>query len=62
MLLVSAGVGGFHRGFREDEELERDTWVLPAKSLCPIGLRAGNPPAKSPPKEGPMGAMPPDEP
>lgn len=25
MLLVSAGVGGFHRGFREAEELDRDT-------------------------------------
>lgn len=36
--------------------------VLPAKSLCPVGLRVGKPPAKSPPKEGPMGAVPPDEP
>jgi len=36
--------------------------VLPAGSLCPTGLSVGNPPANSPPKEGPMGATPPDEP
>lgn len=59
---MSDGVGGFQRGFREAEELDRDTGVLPAKSLCPAGLRVGKPPAKSPPKEGPMGAAPPDEP
>lgn len=36
--------------------------VFPAKSLCPIGFRAGKPPAKSPPREGPIGVAPPDEP
>lgn len=46
----------------EAEELDRDTGVLAAKSLCPMGLRVGNPPAKSPLKEGPTGAIPPDEP
>lgn len=36
--------------------------VFPASSLCPIGFRAGKPPAKSPPREGPIGVAPADEP
>lgn len=59
--MESAAAGGFHRGFREAEELDRNTDVLPAGSLCPTGLRVGNPPAKRPPMEGPTGGAPPDE-
>lgn len=36
--------------------------VLAVRSLCPMGLREGNPAAKSPLKVGPMGAVPPDAP
>lgn len=51
----------FHRGFREAVELDLSTGFLPVRSLCAMGLRVGKPPAKSPPRDGPMGAAPPEE-
>lgn len=60
-LLESDDEGGFHSGFRETDELDRDTWVLTAKSFCPIGLSVGKPAANSPPKDGPTGVIPPEE-